>query len=118
MRLLCVAAALSLLAVSAAPAAADIDEQDRQFLSTMESIGWNIYDPQRLISEAHMVCNEGLGHGVSWPKIRAGLMGWGYSVFDASLLIANAVDIYCPEHAEITDQIVADPSFRRSGPGQ
>lgn len=108
--------ALSAL-VLAAPSGADTAEEDRQFLTALKSIGWEIYDPTVLISQGHMVCNEGLAHGVSWREMRGQLMNWGYSLYDASLLIANATFAYCPEYKEIADEITADDLFRRSSPG-
>ncbi|SCX15210.1 hypothetical protein SAMN02799620_02017 [Mycolicibacterium fluoranthenivorans] len=61
-----------------------------------------------------MVCNEGLAHGVGWREIRARMIGWGYSVWASSLVIANATFTYCPEHREVADEIQADDLFRRS----
>ena len=109
--------ALALCAVIlAGPSQADISEKDRQFLTSLKSIRWEIYDPTVLISQGHMVCNEGLAHGVSWREMRGQLMNWGYSLFDASLLIANANFAYCPEYDEIDDEIMADDAFRHSRP--
>jgi hypothetical protein len=100
---------LALSAVTlAAPAEADTSEEDHQFLTTLESIGWEIYDPTVLISQAHMVCNEGLAHGVSWREIRGQLMNWGYSLWDASLLINNAILVYCPSHDDVIAELEHD----------
>lgn len=97
----------------AAPSGADAEE-DYEFLNALQSIGWEIYDPAVLISQGHMVCNEGLAHGVSWREMREQLMNEGYSLFDASMLIANATFAYCPEYREIADEITADDLFRHS----
>lgn len=83
----------------AAPAGAD-SEQDRQFISALRSAGWTINSASMLISQGHMVCNEGLAHGVSWQEMRSSLMGSGYSKLDSSTLISKAVSVYCPERAD------------------
>ncbi len=83
----------------AAPAGAE-SEQDRQFISALRSAGWTINSASTLISQGHMVCNEGLAHGVSWQEMRTTLMGYGYSKLDSSTLISRAVSVYCPERAD------------------
>ncbi|KUI16930.1 hypothetical protein AU193_22360 [Mycobacterium sp. GA-1285] len=92
----------------AQPAWADMTQEDYKFLTTLESIGWTIHDPAVLISQGHMVCNEGLAHGVSWLEMRSTLMGYGYSRDDASLLIHNAVLAYCPTYSHVSDEIYED----------
>lgn len=93
---------------NAQPASADTTEEDYQFLTTLESIGWTIYEPTVLITQGHMVCNEGLAHGVSWREMRSTLMSYGYSRDDASLLIHNAVLAYCPTYSHVSDEIYDD----------
>lgn len=88
--------------VGAAPAGADLAEQDAQFLTTLRSIGWKNYDAEVLTTHGQMVCNEGLAHRVSWHEIRRILMSYGYSLVDASLLTYNAVLAYCPERTDVT----------------
>ncbi|KUI48415.1 hypothetical protein AU198_20810 [Mycobacterium sp. GA-1199] len=65
----------------------------------MESIGWTITNPALLTQQAHMVCNEGLAHGVSVREMSTTLMKQGYSSRDASALINNAIRVYCPKYA-------------------
>ncbi|WP_396910372.1 DUF732 domain-containing protein [Mycolicibacterium sp.] len=99
-----VGAVLELAAIIlAAPSGADTAE-DRQFLTTLKSIGWEIHDPTLLLSQAHMVCNEGLAHGVSIQEMRSQLTNWGYSSRDASTLIDSAIRVYCPKFAAIEDR--------------
>jgi hypothetical protein len=83
----------------AAPAQAD-SAQDRQYLSELGSAGLTITNPSTAISHAHLVCNEGLGHGVSVQEMRTTMTSWGYSSNDASTVIATAVSVYCPEHSD------------------
>jgi hypothetical protein len=95
--------------VFAAPAGADTSEQDYRFLTTLESIGMRITNTALVTQHAHMVCNEGLAHGVSWQEIQAQLIDWGQKPRDADLFIYNAIDVYCPQYAAMTtDQITDD----------
>jgi hypothetical protein len=92
-----------------APAIADTTERDARFLSTMQSLGFRISDPAQLISNAHMVCDEGLAHGVTWQEIQAQIIGWGTKPLDADQFIYNAIGVYCPQYAAMTtDQIHQD----------
>lgn len=111
-------AAGALLAASAfilfaAPAVADTSEQDHRFLTTMKSIGWQITNPTALTGWAHMVCNEGLAHGVSWREMQATLMSMGHKRMDVDLFIFNAIDVYCPEYAAMTTGEIEE-DLRRS----
>lgn len=99
--------------LQAAPSGADA-EQDYELLTTLDAVGVEITDPALVLQQARMVCNEGLAHGVSWQEMRSQLMNWGYSLHDASLLIANAISTYCPEYTDITDEIIGDDQFRSS----
>jgi hypothetical protein len=105
--------ATSVALVLCAPAQADND-QDRQFLSTLTSAGWSINNASGLISQGHMVCNEGLAHGVSWQEIRTTLMGYGYSSLDSSTLITQAVSVYCPQRKSAIAGM--DSGARTAGP--
>jgi hypothetical protein len=102
-------AAVAALVVFAPPGGADTTEQDYRFLSTMKSLGFRIIDPAQFISNARMVCNEGLAHGVSWQKIQAQIIGWGTKPLDADFFIYNAIGVYCPQYsATTTDEIHQD----------
>lgn len=83
----------------AAPAGADTG-QDRQFLAALRAAGLTINSASAVISQGHMVCNEGLAHGVSWQEMRSTLMSSGYSKLDSSTLISKAVSVYCPDRAD------------------
>jgi hypothetical protein len=108
-------AAATALVVFAPLGSAD-PEQDLQLLNTLDAIGLEIADPALVLQHARMVCDEGLAHGVSWQEMRAQLMEWGYSLRDASLLIANATFSYCPEYTEVSDAIIADDQFTNAQP--
>ncbi len=93
-------AATSICALLGAPhAEADTTEKDRQFLSALQAIGWKITNPAKLTSQANLVCNEGLAHGVSVLEMRNALTELGYSSRDATALIDNAVRVYCPKYS-------------------
>lgn len=92
------------------PAQADTGEQDRQFLSALRSAGWTINSADVLIGQAHQVCNEGFGHGVSWQEMHTTLVSWGHPSRDAATLIAKAVGTYCPQYgAAITGETAPPP---------
>lgn len=96
--------------ICAAPAGADTSAQDRQFLSALESIGWTITNPDLLIEQGHMVCDEGLAHGVSWQEIHAVQMSRGYSQRDSSSLIKTAISTYCPNRSDVIADMERDLS--------
>ena len=79
----------------AMPVHADTSEQDQQFLSALRSAGWTIGSASGLVTEGHMICNEGLAHGVSVQEIRANLLSKGYSPLDSATLIRESVSTYC-----------------------
>jgi len=114
------ALAASCLAFAApAPAVADLAEADSRFLTTLRSLGWTIYNPDGLTSQAHMVCNEGLEHGVSWHEMHSLLTKRdGYSSVDASTLIATAIRVYCPKYAEVIDDISPKSADGQTGEGR
>ncbi|MGU3651855.1 DUF732 domain-containing protein [Mycolicibacterium sp. A43C] len=88
----------------AATAHADTADQNNQFLEMLKSRGWSIINANVLTLQGHMVCNEGLGHGVSAREISAQLMSYGYSALDSSSLISSAVSAFCPDRrGAITD---------------
>ncbi len=108
--------AVSICALAGAQfARADLSAEDRQFLATLESIGWKITNPAGLTEQARMVCNEGLAHGVSLEEIRTQLKTWGYSAQEASALIDNSVRVYCPKYAAAVTG--STPSAPRGGQG-
>lgn len=97
----------------AMPAHADLSERDQQFLSALRSAGWTFSNVDGLLTEARMVCNEGLAHGVSVQEIRAHLLGKGYSSIDSSTLIRQAVSTYCPHRQDAIAGIANDPGAAR-----
>lgn len=92
----------------AVPVEADTNADDRQFLAELKAEGWTINSPRVAISQARMVCNEGLLHGVTWQEMRTTLIGYGFSKLDASTLISKAVKVYCPEYSEVVAEIKDD----------
>lgn len=91
------------LVVCAAPAGAD--SQNQQFFRALDGLGFVITDPPLLISQGHMICNEGLAHGVSWGEMHGQLLQWGYSHNSASKLAIAAINTYCPQYSAVSSQI-------------
>jgi hypothetical protein len=96
-------AAASALVVCPAPAGAD--PQDQQFFRALDRLGFVMTDPPLLISQGHMICNEGLAHGVSWGEMHGQMLNWGYTHDAASVLAIAAIETYCPEYQTLADQI-------------
>ncbi|KUI15280.1 hypothetical protein AU193_18715 [Mycobacterium sp. GA-1285] len=89
--------------VCAVPAGAD--NQDQQFFRTLDSLGFVVSDPPLVVSQGHMICDEGLAHGVSWGEIHSQLLQWGYSHESASVIAIAAIETYCPAYQSVADQI-------------
>jgi len=96
-------AAVSALLVCSAPAVADTEDQ--QFFSRLNALGFVVTDPALLRSQGHMICNEGLRHGVSWGEMHGQLLQWGYSHSEASILGIAAINSYCPQYSSVAAQI-------------
>lgn len=103
-------AAVLLALIFAIPAQANTSEQDRQFLAALRSAGWTIKSADVVTTQARMVCNEGLGHGVTVTEMHSTLQGWGYSSKDAATLIAQAVKTYCPQYTAAVNGFDPSPS--------
>lgn len=102
---------VSALLAGAPPAAAEPTlAQDDHFYSTLLAMNFVVTNPPVVRSQAFMICNEGLGHGVPWREMRAQLMNWGYLPQEAAILGVAAIRSYCPEYNSLADALARDAS--------
>jgi hypothetical protein len=84
---------------------AHANPQDQQFFRALERLGFVLYDPPLAITHGHMICDEGLAHGVSWGEMHGQMLQWGYTHDAASKLAIAAIETYCPQYSPLAAQI-------------